>query len=66
MISQHIEIQPILDLCEEIVWRTGTWVAKRWKDQEELDLEGARAVAAAADKEGPEEAEGEVEGVEGN
>ena len=48
---QYIVKGPILDLCEEKVRRKGTWVAKRWWEQEELDLVGER-VAAASPEEG--------------
>ena len=39
-VTQYIATQPILDLCEKSVWRTGAWVSQRWWDQEGLDLEG--------------------------
>ena len=39
MVAQYIVVQPILDLCEEAVWRTGKWVVKSWWEQEGLDLE---------------------------
>ena len=40
MVTQYIVTRPIMDLCNEIVRMTGTWVAKRWWEQEVLDLEG--------------------------
>ena len=30
MIGQYILTQPIMDLCEEMLRRPGTWVTKRW------------------------------------
>ena len=45
-VTQYIATQPILDLCEEMVWSMGTWVAKMWWDQEGLELAGAREAAA--------------------
>ena len=47
-VAQYIETRPILDLCEQSVWRLGAWVSWRWWYQEGIDLEGGsdRAVAA--------------------
>ena len=42
VVAQYIAMQPILDICEQYVWRTGAWVSRRWWDQEGLDLEGAK------------------------
>ena len=47
--GQYIATCPILDLCEELVQRPGTWVVERWWYQEGLDTEGLKAVAYAAD-----------------
>ena len=44
-----------MDQCEEMVQMTGAWVAKRWWEQEGLDLAGARAAAAEEDEEREEE-----------
>ena len=66
MVVQYITTGPITDLCNEVVRMTGMWVAKRCREQEELDLRGARAAESAADKEGTEDAEGEAEGEVGN
>ena len=48
-VAQYIAAQPILDLCEETVRRSGVRVARRRWDQEGLNLAGARAAAAASD-----------------
>ena len=58
MVAHYIATRPIIDLCEEAVWRPGTWVTKRWWDQEVIDLEGEWEAAYEGE---PEEAEGEVE-----
>ena len=42
-VAQYIVTQPILDLCEKTVRMLGTWVEKRWWEQEGLDLAGVRA-----------------------
>ena len=34
MAAQYIDMQPILDLCEEIVQMLVTWVAKIWWGKE--------------------------------
>ena len=36
-----------MDLCEEMVRMPVAWVAKRWWEQEDLDLAGARAADAS-------------------
>ena len=46
-----------MDLYEEAVRIPGTWVSKRWWEQEGLELEGARAAAEAVDEGEPEETE---------
>ena len=58
-VAQYIATWPSLDLCKKLVQRLGVWVARRWWDQEVLDLAGTReSVAAAEDKEGGSEGEG--------
>ena len=68
--AQYIMTRPILDLCEELVQRKGTWAAKMQLEQEGLDL-GVKLVmaveeAGADDKQGTEEAEREAEEVSGS
>ena len=36
MVAQYIITQPIMDLCEKTVKRTGPWVARRWWEEEVL------------------------------
>ena len=50
--AQCIATRPILVLCKETVQMTGAWVTKRWRDQEGLDLVGAREAAETSEKEG--------------
>ena len=50
MVAQYIATQPILGLCKEMVRMPGTWVAKRWQEQEVLDMAGARTAAAQRDR----------------
>ena len=57
-IVQYITTRPIMDLCKEVVRRLGMWVTKRWREQEGLDLGGARKMVVAADEEGTEDTEG--------
>ena len=40
--TQFIATRPIMDLCLAAERRTGSWVAKRWWQQDGLDLEGMR------------------------
>ena len=40
-IAQYIATRPILDLCEQSLWRPGAWVSRQWWEQKGLDLEGA-------------------------
>ena len=47
-VAQYIATQPILNLWEKTLRRTGAWVVMIWWHQEGLDLAGAREVAAAA------------------
>ena len=49
-VAQYITTRPSLDLCKKLVLRLGAWVARRWWDQEVLDLVGARAEAAAEEE----------------
>ena len=44
--------RPILDLRKETVKTTGSWVAKRWREKDDLYLAGAMTVAAEAEGEG--------------
>ena len=62
MVAHYIATRPIIDFCEEAVWRPGTWVGKIWWEQEGLDLEGEWE-AEEADEEETEEADGYAEGV---
>ena len=48
MVAQYIAIRPILNLCKRYVQRPGTWVSRRWWEQEGIDLEGVRERASAA------------------
>ena len=65
--AEYIVMQPVLDLCKEMVRITGMWVVKRWWEKEVLHLVGAWEVTAASEEEvGMEETEGEAEGVAGN
>ena len=47
MVAQYIMKRPILELCERSVRKTGAWVSWRWWEQEGLDLEGTKEIAAA-------------------
>ena len=38
MVIQYIVARPILDLCDEVVWRLGTQIYNIWWEQEVLDL----------------------------
>ena len=49
-VSQYIATRPIIDLCEETVWRSGTWVDRRWWEQEGLYIVGARKAEAAEEE----------------
>ena len=46
-VAQYIATQPILDLCERSIWRPVAWVSMWWWEQEGLNLEGAKEIAAA-------------------
>ena len=46
-VAQYIAIQPILDLCEQSVWRTGAWIYRKCWEQEVIDLGGERERTAA-------------------
>ena len=46
-VAQYILMRPIMDLCERSYRRPGAWVSWRWWDQEGLDLEGEKKIAAA-------------------
>ena len=45
--TQYIVMQPILDLCNNMVQSLGAWVARIWWYQELLDLAGTMAATAA-------------------
>ena len=47
-VAQYIATLPILNLCDQSVWRPGAWVSWRWWDQEGLELEGERERVATA------------------
>ena len=47
MAAQYIATRPILDLYEWSACRTGARVSWRWWEQEGLDLEGEKKMAAA-------------------
>ena len=47
MVVQNIVAKLILDLLEKMVRRPWAWVARRWWDQEGLELAGTREVAEA-------------------
>ena len=47
-VAQYIVTRPIMDLCEEALWRPGTLIYKQWWDQEGLDL--AREWTATAER----------------
>ena len=57
-VAHHIATRPILDLCQETVWRSGAWVSRIWWEKEVLYLAGTRAaVAEEADVKGGSEGE---------
>ena len=43
-------MRPIMDLCEDTVQMTGTWVARRWWEQEGQNLAVARAAMMAVEE----------------
>ena len=47
VVAQFIVTQPILDLCERLVWRLGSWFYQRWWGQSGINLAGAMEQAAA-------------------
>ena len=51
-VAQYIVLRPVLDPCNETIQMPGTWVKKRWRDQEGLDLVGAREAVETSEKEG--------------
>ena len=59
-VVQYTTTRPILDLCEKTVRRPGAWVARIWRDQEVLDLAGARSVVVT-EVDGDGGSEGEEE-----
>ena len=48
-VAQYIATRPILDLCERSTRRPGARVSRRWWEQADLDLEGEKKMAAAAE-----------------
>ena len=50
MVGQYITMQSIMDLCKEMIRRPGTWVTKRWWEQEVIGLVVAQAELAKADR----------------
>ena len=46
-VAKYIETLPILEHCERSVKRLGAWLSRRWWDQEEIHLEGAKEIPAA-------------------
>ena len=46
-VAQYIVMRTILYLCEWSALRTGAWVSQRWREQDGLDLEGAKKREAA-------------------
>ena len=60
-VAQFIATRPIIDLCLAAVRRLGSQVAKRWLEQDGLDLEGMWMAAREAERvEGGEETDGTV------
>ena len=43
-VAQYILMRPILDLCKETAQIIGTWVLKRWWEQEGLYMAGLRVM----------------------
>ena len=61
-VPQCITKRPILDFCKMKMRRSGAWVARRWRDQEGLDLADTRATSTSTEEEdGGGESEGEEE-----
>ena len=48
MARLYIITQSILNLYEEMLQRTGTWVTRMWWEQEVMDLVGAQAEVKVA------------------
>ena len=48
-VTQFIATRPIMDLCLAAEWRPGSRVAKRWWEQDGLDLEEMRTAAWEAE-----------------
>ena len=52
-VARYILTQPIMDICEQSVRRPGSWVYRRWCEQEKIDLEvEMERATAASDREG--------------
>ena len=51
-VAQYIATRSIMDLCERTVRRLGGWIARRWWEQEGINIAGEREqTEAAADRE---------------
>ena len=58
-VAQYIATRSIMDLCLAEKRRPGTRVARKWWEQEDLDLEGMRTASREAEQtEGVEDREG--------
>ena len=58
-VAHYINTRPIMDLCLEVERRSGSWVPKRWWDQEGLVLPGRQALG---DKGGDGYGDGDEQG----
>ena len=45
-VVQYIATRPILDLFKNMGQRLGSWVTKKWREQEGIDLASARERAS--------------------
>ena len=46
-VAQYITTRTIVDLCERSIWRPGNWLSLRWWEQEVLDLDSSKEIAAS-------------------
>ena len=51
MVAQYIATQSLLEFCEGSERAPGARVCMRWREQEGIDLAGARQVVAAVEEE---------------
>ena len=59
-VAQYIGTRPIMDLYRDTVRRPGAWVARRWWEQDGMELLGARSTEVEeVDREGGSEGEEE-------